>query len=181
MDKLLKKFPFNSDMLQAVRLLNPNNRLLLTERHVLRVAEKVLPDSTDDQLDNLLDEWKIYQAASDIPDFKGQDIDLWWAQVLARKDYVQNNSCVFAEISKLIKILLVLPYNQAPVERVFSMIGKIDTKFRPTISLESVCSLLTCKLNCSSECYAIDVSQDLFKSAKTATNRYNTELKENKS
>ena len=106
-DKLLKKFPFNSDMLQAVRLLNPNNRLLLTEKHVLLVAEKVLPNSTDDQLDNLHDEWKIYQAASDLPDFNGQDVDRWWVQVLARKDY--NCSGVFTELSKLIRILLVLP------------------------------------------------------------------------
>ena len=101
--------------------------------------------------------------------------------MLARKDYVQNNSYVFAEFSKLIRIHLVLPYNQTPVERVFSMVGKIDTKFRPTISLESVCSLSTCKLNCSSDCYAINVSQDLLMSAKTATNCYNTELRENKS
>ena len=57
------------------------------------------------------------------------------------------------------------------------MVGKIDTKFRPSISLESVCSLLTCKLNCSSECYAIDIPPNLLRSAKTSINRYNTELK----
>ena len=126
---------------------------------------------------------KIYQEASDITDFNGQDIDRWWAQVLVCKDYVQNNICVFAQLSKLIRIILVLPYNKASVERVFSMVGKIDT-VTPTISLESVCSvrsLLTCKLNCSSDCYAIYVSQHLLKFTKTATNRYNTELKENKS
>ena len=56
--KLLKNSHLiNSDMLQAVRLLNTSNQLLLTERHILRVANKVLPDSTDDQLDNLFDEW----------------------------------------------------------------------------------------------------------------------------
>ena len=48
-EKLLKIFPFNSDILQVVRLLNSNKRLLLTERYVVCVAEKVLPDSTDDQ------------------------------------------------------------------------------------------------------------------------------------
>ena len=70
------------------------------------MAEKVLPNLTDDQFDNILDEWKMYQGASDLPDFNVKDVDCWWAQVLAQKDY--NCSGVFTELSKLIRILLVL-------------------------------------------------------------------------
>ena len=84
---------------------------------------------------------KIYQEASDITDFNGQDIDRWWAQVLVCKDYVQNNICVFAQLSKLIRIILVLPYNKASVERVFSMVGKIDTKLRPQLALNQYAPL----------------------------------------
>ena len=59
-DQLLKIFQFNCEMLKAVRLLNPNCRLQLTERQVLLAAKKLLPDFTDEQLDELFDEWKIY-------------------------------------------------------------------------------------------------------------------------
>ena len=86
-DKLLKKFPFNCEMLKAVRLLNPNCRLQLTEREVLHVVEKLLPDFTDEHLDELLDEWKVCQAIIDVAEFNvpGHDIDLWWAQILKRR------------------------------------------------------------------------------------------------
>ena len=57
-----KKFLFDCERLKAVKLLDPNYWLQLTEREVLCVAEKVLPAYTDDQLDKLLDEWKMYQA-----------------------------------------------------------------------------------------------------------------------
>lgn len=173
-DKKLKKFPFNCEMLKAVRLLNPNNRLQLTEGEVLLVAEKLLPNFTDEQLDKLLDEWKIYQvqAVASLPEFNGDDTALWWAQVFKRKDFVDGDKPLFTQLMKLIKIL----YNQAPVERIFSMVRKVDTKFHTTISHYSICSMLSCKINCASDCYAVEIPNTLIRSAKTAINQYNTEL-----
>ena len=111
-DKLLKKFPFNCEMLRAVRLLNPNSRLQLTEREVLAVAERLLPTFTDEQLDELLDEWKTYQVATNLPEFDGDSIDLWWAQILNRKDFVSGDKPLFCQLTKLIKpLLLNTPYN----------------------------------------------------------------------
>ena len=43
---------------------------------------------------------------------------------------------IYTEVPRLSKTLLVLPYNQAPVERVFSIVNKIDP-----ISTLTVCPL----------------------------------------
>ena len=121
---------------------------------------------------------KVRQAISDLPEFNvlGHDIDLWWAQILKCTDFVDCNKPLFYQLLKFIKILLVMPYNQAPVERIFSMVGKIDTKFPPTISHDSVCSLLSCEMYYISDCYAVETPNMLIHSAKTATSRYNLEL-----
>ena len=54
-----------------MRLLNPNSRLLVRDREIVFVAEKFLPRCDDHHLDELLGEWKRYQASTDLPKFYG--------------------------------------------------------------------------------------------------------------
>ena len=86
-----------------------------------------------------------------------------------------SGSRLFTSLSKLIKILLILPCDQAPVERVFSMVNKIHAKDRPSIQNNTVCALLTCKINSKIPCTQTDIPNKLAKQVKTATmlrNRY---------
>ena len=142
---------------------------------VLTLADRFLKDTPDEELDELLDEWRSYQVSTDLPSFDQEEdrIDEWWGKVLSTKD--GNNKPVYPNLAKLIKIVLILPYNQAPVERVFSMVGKIDTKFRPTLSHSTVSSLVGIKINTSTDCYQTQVSPDLLKAVKSATTVYNSE------
>ena len=174
--KLFKKFPFSNDTLRAVQLLNPHARQKVSEREVLEVAEKFMKDASDEHLDELLDEWKMYQAASNLPQIpdNADELDIWWCSLLKRSDGVGKP--LFMELAKLIRILLILPYNQAPVERLFSMLRKIDTKFRPSLSNNTISSLLACKLNCSVDCYKLSVPSELRVKVKRATRLYNTEI-----
>ena len=158
-----------------MRLLNPNSRLLVRDREILFVAEKFLPRCDDHRLDELLGEWKRYQASTDLPNCMDQDaIDIWWQQVLHSKDAAGED--IYTELPRLIKTLLVLPYNQAPVERVFSVVNKIDAKFQPLLDNDSVYALLACKMNSNSECYNTKTPNELIRAAKTATLQYNTAI-----
>ena len=156
-----------------MKLLNPNSRLLVRDREIPFVAEKFLPRCDDHRLDELLGEWKRYQASTDLPNFTDQDlIDIWWQQVLHSKDAACAD--IYTELPRLIKTLLVLPYHQAPVERVFSIVNKIYTKFQPLLDNDSVCALLACNMNSNSECYNTETPNELICGAKTATLQYNT-------
>ena len=89
-----------------------------------------------------------------------------------------SGSQLFTSLSKLIKILLILPCDQAPVERVFSMVNKIHTKYRTGIQNNTVCALLTCKINSKVPCPQTNIPNKLAKQAKTATMRRNCYFKE---
>ena len=94
------------------------------------MAEKFLPRCDNHRLDELLGEWKRYQASTDLPNFMDQDaIDIWWQQVLHSKDAAGKD--IYTELPRLIKTLLVLPYNEAPVERVLAS----SIKFIPNFNL----------------------------------------------
>ena len=58
-------------------------------------------------------------------------------------------------------------------ERLFSIINKIDTSQRSNLHAQTVCDLLSVKINNDHECYRSDqlFSPDLLYHAKTATKR----------
>ena len=66
--------------------------------------------------------------------------DAWWSEIFKMKG--PSGLAMFGKLKRLIHVLLILPYDQAPVERVFSMVNKIDTKFRPSLGNTTVCALL---------------------------------------
>ena len=61
---------------------------------------------------------------------------------------------------------------------VFSMVNKIHTKYRPSIQNNTVCALLTCKINSKVPCPQTDIPNKLAKQVKTATMSRNRYFKE---
>ena len=50
-------------------------------------------------------------------------------------------------LTKLAKAALVLPHSNADSERAFSIVGKIRTQFRSEMCQDTLCALLSCKMN----------------------------------
>ena len=69
--------------------------------------------------------------------------------------------------------LLILPHSTADPERLFSIIGKVDTSQRSNLHPQTVCDILNVKINVDEECYKSNdlFTQDLLYQAKTATKR----------
>ena len=66
-----------------------------------------------------------------------------------------------------------IPTNAAE-ERVFSLINKNKTKFRPSLQLEgTLSSIITIKLACNQPCHAFEPPSHVLETAKTATMVYN--------
>ena len=175
--KLLERFPFDSEVLKCIVLLDPNQRSALQDKDILFLIDRFLPDLSDSEIDLILEEWRMFSFSTDLPALgDGCDIDQWWLRVLGLKS--PSGTLLFSSLSKLIKILLILPCDQAPVERVFSMVNKIHTKYRPSIQNNTVCALLTCKVNNKVPCPQTVVTNELAKQVKTATMHRNSYFKE---
>ena len=70
-------------------------------------------------------------------------------------------------------IWLVLPHSTADPERLFSMVGKIDTSQRSSLLPSTVCNILSVKINHDQECFRTSelINPHLLSQAKTATTR----------
>ena len=175
--KLLERFLFKSEVLKCIVLLDPNLRSSVQDKDVLFLIDRFLPDLSDAEIDIILEEWRTFCFSADLPAFSDAcDVDQWWLRVLELRS--PSGSPLFSGLSKLIKILLILLCDQAPVERVFSMVNKIHSKYRPSLQNNTVCALLTCKVNSKVPCPQTEVSNELAKQVKTATMRRNNYFKE---
>ena len=138
---------------------------------VLSLVEKFVPGTSDEDLDTIIQEWHDFQVAPDLPEFV--EVDKWWGQVMQLKDC--GGQLRFGRLATLVTTLMILPYDQAPVERLFSLCTKNYTKFRASLGAETLCSLLHCKINFDCECHQLRPTRDLITSAKHATVIYNAE------
>ena len=61
-----------------------------------------------------------------------------------------------------------LPVSNADTERVFSTVRKIITDYRTESEMEqdTLCALLTCKINCDCSCFELDTPMELYRAAK---------------
>ena len=55
---------------------------------------------------------------------------------------------IFSNPAAFMKSFLCIPHPNASTERTFSMVLKIITENRTSLHNDTVCALLTCKLNC---------------------------------
>ena len=99
--------------------------------------------------------------------------DRMWHYLSTLKDCTECPR--FARLTKLVKLILVIPHSNAEEERVFSLVRKNKTCFRPNLDLdESLASIITCKLAMEGESVTkFSISDDIISTAKQATTKYN--------
>ena len=82
----------------------------------------------------------------------------------------------FPILSRIAKLVFTIPQSNADEERVFSIICKNKTCFRPNLSLDKTLpSLLTIKLATNEPCYRYDPPQEVVSRAGKVTWEYNKE------
>lgn len=82
----------------------------------------------------------------------------------------------FSRLSRVVRLVLVIPHSNATEERVFSMVRKNKTAFRPSLDPKgTLSSILTIKLANTQPAHCYEPSEDVLKKAKSATWEYNKE------
>ena len=131
---------------------------LIAEYHDLQLLEEIgIPSS----------EMKIIKPAKDILH------DCMWHYLSTLKDWI---GCPrFPRLTKVAKLILVIPHSNAEEERVFSLVRKNKTCFRPNLDLdESLASIITCKLAMEGESVTkFNISDNIISTVKQAATKYN--------
>ena len=80
---------------------------------------------------------------------------------------------IFSNLDALMKLLLCIPHSKTSGERTFSMVRKIVTESRTSLHNDTVCTLLSCKLNCNRIAAGFKPSKVQLNAAKQATHKCN--------
>ena len=180
--KMLAKFPHKDKTISDLSFLNSRNRVKTSSASIARLARRFLTEDPD-EIDGIVAEFLSFQVAPDhqLPSFDhtaDAAIDHFWSQMARQKAIGDLSSLAYPTLSELAKTLLVLPHSNVDPERLFSMVGKIETQSRSQLSSSTTCDLLTVKMNHDSHCFVSRdlVTDDLLKAAKSATRRSLQEL-----
>ena len=92
---------------------------------------------------------------------------------------IYQHSCLemaTKDLRKYVGFLMVIPHSNADEERVFSMVRKNKTPFRPSLSFEkTLSSLLTVKLVTEEPCHKFEPTSSVIERAGNVTWEYNKE------
>ncbi len=175
--KMLAKFPLKDKTISDLSLLDPRCRVKVSSSSVVRLAKRFLTDDPD-EIDAIVAEFLVFQVAPDhqLPSSDhtaDAAIDHFWSMVAKQKAIGDLLSLAYPYLSELARILLVLPHSNVDPERLFSMVGKIETQSRSLLSSSTTCDLLTVKMNHDPSCYASSdlITHNILKAAKSATRR----------
>ena len=186
----VKHLPFNDKVLENSRFVNFEKREVVDFTQVeffLNKYPNLLPFASAGELNKLQEEFIDYQMMDtrEIPQsiwdsalVKDDDesqhyrMDLIWAHLSSAKN--PDGTIRFKRLSSVARIVLILPHSNAEEERVFSMVTKNKTAFRPNLKLDGTLqSILAIKLANPEPCNNYEPPKDVLETAKKATMQYN--------
>ena len=95
-----------------------------------------------------------------------------WSHISSLKS--SDGRVRFARLAKVTHLVLVSPHLNAQEERVFSMVTKNKSAFRPKLKLDkTLTSILSVKLENPGPCHHFEPPQSVIETAKKATMEHN--------
>ena len=168
--KMMNKFPFGDEVLCHLSILNLNSEM---KPESVRILGQNYNFVNREDTDDLVEEATDYCLApkSELPKFKeGDRTDVYWLSVFKLK--TGTGKFRFSLLGEVMKPLISIPNSNADSESVFSMVRKIHTDFRSELDHDTLCSLLSSKINLDGCCYNTEITLDHLKAAKKATWSY---------
>ena len=187
----METFPFDDKTITSVSWVYIKNRAHAKSDSVLHFVDRFdhFFNFTDQELNALSEEFVDYTCLSDeaIPDHIWKDAevitktkddsqnvyyrdDILWA-FLSELKVPDSGSPRFKFLSKVARLVLVLPHSNASTERIFSLIRKNKTVSHPSLTIErTLDSVLTVRANQKDPCcHKFKPTASLLKKAKKCT------------
>ena len=132
-----------------------------------------------DDLDVLLTEFRDFKSAPDdnlpplqVVDGQPLDLDAFWREMLNIKMPGDTSKLRFGKLSRFACVLLTLPHANADPERLFSLVGKIETDERSRLLPSTLRNLVSAKVNgIDGPCHSLKFLPTTLHSAKKATTK----------
>ena len=157
------------------------NQLSGVYLHYFHRYPNLLPFEEPSEFASLTEEFNEYQFLrdSDIPESCKTDrgdlkLDSLWSFTGQMKDHTEN-ALLFLRLWKVVRLILTIPHSNAEEERVFYIVWKNKTCFRPMLDpQETLASIATVKLAMESEgVETFNIPQEILTAGKGATYKYN--------
>ncbi|WAQ96685.1 hypothetical protein MAR_029375, partial [Mya arenaria] len=159
---LLKKFPFNDDILKTLSFLNPETREKTSAEAVVQLGMRVMPDLNAESLLEEVAEFHITHL-EDLPPYREtvqpedptdepreiiteDSLQKFWVYMRDRQ-LSGRSQRQFPTIPKVALACLAIPHSNADPERCFSILRKIQTDSRSRLTSETIHNLLSVKFN----------------------------------
>lgn len=172
-DYMIKKFPYNDPILLNAEVADIAKRNQHSFRQVQYFTDRfqcLMPDNCS--LDEIEQEFLQYQV-EDIAEsiVTSKRVDTAWNSISQIADPATGKA-KFANLSTVIKGILVIFHSNADCERIFSLLNKNKTDQRCNLSTKTVGSLMTRKMMTTAKsrvCYTSEYTTQLLSSCKSAT------------
>ncbi|XP_041470149.1 uncharacterized protein LOC121419757 [Lytechinus variegatus] len=178
-DRLLKNAAF-------VNFMRRENATLSEVEFFVDRFSTLLPYQSPQEMDRLAEEFTTYQLMEEdtiprdvwtrakVSEEGHYRMDVIWQHLSNMK--APDNSPLLPRLAKVAELVLFLPHSNAQEERVFSMVRKNKTAFRPNLDPKgTLSSILTIKLAYGAPAHTFEPDKNLLKVAKSSTWEYNKE------
>jgi len=151
---LQERFPLNNVFLHNVRCLQPSRRMTAVGNQMITALAACIPQlSTSISFaDNVVTEWRLYQADTDITadwfvsaDGTNIPVDKYWSRVSRQGDDSLGHPSKYTDLMVVVKAALSVSHGQGDVERGFSWNNQIVDDIRIALKERTILALRTVK------------------------------------
>ncbi|XP_013383769.1 uncharacterized protein LOC106154078 [Lingula anatina] len=134
-----QKLPLSCELLKHAEVTDMQRQTESYQSSVQFFLKKFPCLIPEEERGKLESEFALYQV-TDIRDIKKDRLDEAWAEMGQMKD--ENGVQMFQVLPKFMLRILTIPHSSAHCERVFSMVRKTHTAFRPNMSSQTLEAIL---------------------------------------
>ena len=145
--KLIKVFPFKSKTFQLLSILDPENVLSVSVSSIDELCTTFAVSCEDE----VKMQFRDFSADSEaMPASTETDAVQYWLRIKSMKS--STGELMYKELANAVLQLLAIPVSNADGERVFSLVRRVQTDFRSSMSTETLSSLVRFHFNNSGKC-----------------------------
>ena len=168
----IKRLPLEDPILNDLIWLDPIERTTSNFSMVRRLTDQFNHCIQREDLDNLEEEFCLYQTTKDLPNdiVCEHCVDIYWGKIGRLKS---SGTETFGTLARFAKCLLSIPHGNADSERMFSHISLITTDHRNKLhtSTVSACMDVKMNLNTASDCRSYEPTLDVVMATRKVTPR----------
>ena len=170
---VIQTFPLKDEVLLNACMADPSRRLSTKFSSVAYFVKRF--HYMEDKMDALEEEFGQFQVDPLESLVLDQRVDTVWMEISGIKDKTTGKE-KYLYLSKIMVMILSLAHSNAEDERLFSLVRKNATDFRPNLSTQTLSDFLTQKMYSQAKkvvCHKMTLDDQLLVKCKQAARTYN--------